>query len=136
MYNKVTKEDVSILQSALSPDRVLTGDAISPDYAHDELGGVSQMPEVLVRPLSTEEVAAVMRLAYEREIPVTVRGSGTGLVGAAVPVKGGILMETTGMNKILSLDRDRMREAKLLFSGLSESEINALYRRVSSGNAN
>ena len=108
MYNKVTKEDVSILQSALSPDRVLTGDAISPDYAHDELGGVSQMPEVLVRPLSTEEVAAVMRLAYEREIPVTVRGSGTGLVGAAVPVKGGILMETTGMNKILSLDRDRM----------------------------
>lgn len=35
-----------------------------------------------------------------------------------------------------TLDRDRMREAKLLFSGLSESEINALYRRVSSGNAN
>ena len=108
MYNKVTKEDICRLESALSPDRVLTGDAISPDYAHDELGGVSQMPEVLVRPLSTEEIAAVMRLAYEREIPVTVRGSGTGLVGAAVPVKGGILMETTGMNKILSLDRDRM----------------------------
>ena len=108
MYNKVTKDDISRLQSALSPERVLTGDAISPDYAHDELGGVSQMPEVLVRPLSTEEIAAVMRLAYEREIPVTVRGSGTGLVGAAVPVKGGILMETTGMNKILSLDRDRM----------------------------
>ncbi|MBO5652876.1 MAG: FAD-binding oxidoreductase [Clostridia bacterium] len=108
MYNKVIKEDIARLQDALSPDRVLTGEAISPDYAHDELGGISQMPEVLVRPLSTEEIAAVMRLAYEREIPVTVRGSGTGLVGAAVPVKGGILMETTGMNKILSLDRDRM----------------------------
>ena len=45
-----------------------------------------------------------MKHAYERNIPVTVRGSGTGLVGAAVAVCGGILLETTKMNKILSLD--------------------------------
>ena len=42
-----------------------------------------------------------MKLAWEKCIPVTVRGSGTGLVGSAVPVCGGILMETTKMNKIL-----------------------------------
>ena len=106
-YNKMEEKDFSALRAALSPERVLTGEAISPDYAHDELGGIEKMPEALVRPLCTEEIAAVMRLAYERRIPVTVRGSGTGLVGAAVPVRGGILMETTGMNKILSLDRDR-----------------------------
>ena len=49
-----------------------------------------------------------MKLAWNRCIPVTVRGSGTGLVGSAVAVEGGILMETTAMNKILELDRDNL----------------------------
>ena len=108
MYNKVTAEDISKLQSILGEANVLCGEAINPDYAHDELGGVSQMPEVLVRVRSTEEVSAVMRHAYARTIPVTVRGSGTGLVGGAVPIHGGILLETAKMNKILSLDRNNL----------------------------
>ncbi len=108
MYSKVTVADIAALQAIVRPDDVLTGGAISPDYAHDELGGISQMPEVLVRVRSTEEVSAVMKLAYDRNIPVTVRGSGTGLVGAAVPIHGGILLETTKMNKILALDSDNL----------------------------
>ena len=108
MYNKITLEDISALQNIVGTDSVLHGDAINPDYAHDELGGIERMPEALVRVHSTEEVSAVMALAWNRNIPVTVRGSGTGLVGAAVPVEGGILLETTKMNKILSLDKDTL----------------------------
>lgn len=108
MYNKVTEADLSVLRTIVGADRVLYGDAISPDYSHDELGGISRMPEVLVRVLSTEEVSSVMKYAYAHDIPVTVRGSGTGLVGSAVPVEGGILMETTQMNKILELDEDNL----------------------------
>ncbi len=108
MYNQVTKEDINVLAGIVGEAHVLTGDAISPDYAHDELGGIEKMPEVLVRVHTTQEVSAIMRHAYERSIPVTVRGSGTGLVGAAVPIHGGILLETTQMNKILELDRDTL----------------------------
>ena len=108
MYNKVTEADLSVLRTIVGEERVLFGDAISPDYSHDELGGISRMPEVLVRVLSTEEVSSVMKYAYAHDIPVTVRGSGTGLVGSAVPVEGGILMETTQMNKILELDEDNL----------------------------
>lgn len=104
MYQKVTAEDIAALQQIVGESEVFFGDAINEDYSHDELGGISQMPEVLVRVHSTEEVSAIMKLAYERNIPVTVRGSGTGLVGAAVPIHGGILLETTKMNKILKLD--------------------------------
>ena len=104
MYQKVTAEDIAALQQIVGESEVFFGDAINEDYSHDELGGISQMPEVLVRVHSTEEVSAIMKLAYERNIPVTVRGSGTGLVGAAVPIHGGILLETTRMNKILKLD--------------------------------
>ena len=108
MYNKVNEQDISILKSIVGEADVIFGDAINPDYAHDELGGISRMPEVLVRVQTTEQISAIMRHAYERTIPVTVRGSGTGLVGAAVPIEGGILLETTKMNKILALDSDNL----------------------------
>lgn len=108
MYNRVTQEDIAALQAICGEANVVFGPAINPDYAHDELGGISVMPEVLVRVSSTQEVSAVMALAWERTIPVTVRGSGTGLVGAAVALHGGILLETTRMNRILALDANNL----------------------------
>ena len=108
MYNKVTAADIAALQTILGEADVLFGEAINPDYAHDELGGISCMPEVLVRVHNTQEVSAIMEYAWEHTIPVTVRGSGTGLVGAAVPIHGGILLETARMNKILALDSNNL----------------------------
>ena len=108
MYHPVTAAEIAALQAICGESNVLLGDAINPEYAHDELGDVRSMPEVVVRVSSTEEVSAIMKLAWEKTIPVTVRGSGTGLVGAAVPIHGGILLETTKMNKILALDPNNL----------------------------
>ena len=108
MYKQVTAEDIAYLQSILPAERVLTGDKIAEDYSHDELGDVRRMPDVLLKVLSTEEVSAVMRYANGQRIPVVVRGSGTGLVGAAVALEGGIMLETTGMNRILELDEENL----------------------------
>ena len=104
MYNQVTSEDILALKEMTDAARVLAGPEISEDYSHDELGSVRRMPEVLVRVQSTEEISAVMAYAHRRSIPVVVRGSGTGLVGAAVALHGGIMLETLGMNRILELD--------------------------------
>lgn len=108
MYNKVTAEDIKTLKNIVGDEYVTVSGDISADYGHDELGGIEHMPEVLVKVCSTEEVSGVMKLAWERNIPVTVRGSGTGLVGAAVPAFGGILLETTRMNKIIELNSDTL----------------------------
>ena len=108
MYNKINENDIKALRSIVGESEVLVGEAINPDYAHDELGGIERLPDVLVRVKTTEEISEIMKLAYARTIPVTVRGSGTGLVGSAVPIEGGILIETTKMNKILALDRDTL----------------------------
>ena len=108
MYNKPTLDDVAKLIEIVGKENVLVDEEISSDYAHDELGTVTRMPDVVVRVTTTEQVSKIMSLAWEKVIPVTVRGSGTGLVGAAVPVCGGILLETTKMNKIIELDRDNM----------------------------
>ena len=108
MYNQITIKEVEALKALAGADAVLFGEEINPDYAHDELGGVSRMPDVLIKAKSTEQISAIMKYAYENNIPVTVRGSGTGLVGAAVAVMGGILLETTRMKGILELDRDNL----------------------------
>ena len=108
MYNKINEQDIAALVAIVGEADVIVGDDINADYSHDELGGIERMPDVLVRVHTTEEVSAIMKHAYERSIPVTVRGSGTGLVGAAVAIEGGILLETTKMNKIISLDPDTL----------------------------
>ena len=107
-YNKITPADIAQLQQILSPERVLTGAQILEDYAHDELAEIKVFPDVVVEPESTEEVSALMRFAYERRIPVTPRGSGTGLCGAAVPKEGGILLMTTRMNQIFEIDEENL----------------------------
>ncbi len=108
MYSRITNEDILTLREIVGCQNVICGDDISEDYGHDELGDISRMPDVLVRVNSEKEISNIMKHAYKRGIPVTVRGSGTGLVGAAVAAQGGILMETTGMNRILELDRDNL----------------------------
>ena len=108
MYNKINDSDIAVLRSIVGEGEVIVGADISPDYSHDELGGIESSPEVLVRVSTTEQISAIMKHAYARTIPVTVRGSGTGLVGSAVALCGGILIETTKMNKIIELDRENL----------------------------
>lgn len=57
-------------------------------------------PEIVVQPRSTEQVSEIMKIAYRESIPVVPRGSGTGLCGSAVPIKGGMVMAMQKMNKI------------------------------------
>ncbi|MBD7911277.1 MULTISPECIES: FAD-binding oxidoreductase [Clostridium] len=107
-YKKIDEKDIEYLKSVLGQDRVLSGDEISEDFSHDELGGISKMPEVLVEVLTTEEVSKVVKYAYENNIPVIPRGSGTGLVGASVPIHGGIMINMCKMNKILEVDEENL----------------------------
>ncbi len=67
------------------------------------------LPEYVVRPLTTEEVSRILSLAYKYEIPVTARGAGTGLAGGAVPLRGGMVLDMSGMNKILEIDVENLQ---------------------------
>ncbi len=107
-YKKLDENDLAFLRSVCSPERVAAGSAISLDYCHDELGGVKSAPEALVKVLSTEEVSRIMKYAWDNNIPVTPRGQGTGLVGAAVALHGGIMLDFSAMNHFLDLDEVNM----------------------------
>ncbi|MDD4097949.1 MAG: FAD-linked oxidase C-terminal domain-containing protein [Lentisphaeria bacterium] len=110
-YASVTPEIVSRLEAICGRNYVIYRDEerLEP-YSHDEIPGrhYRRLPEVVVRPQTTAEVSAIVKLANAERIPVTPRGAGSGLSGGAVPVFGGILVATDRMNRILELDKPNM----------------------------
>ncbi|NWF93845.1 MAG: FAD-binding protein [Syntrophaceae bacterium] len=74
-------------------------------YSYDAFM-VQAQPEVVLLPITTEEVSKIMKVASRERIPVTARGAGTNLTGGSVPTQGGIVLCFTKMNKILDIDKE------------------------------
>ena len=107
-YNKLTPELISQIKSVVK-GTVYEGGDINEDYMRDEMPIYgTHMPDLAVVVQNTEDVAAIVKICNENKIPVTPRGAGTGLVGAAVPLAGGVLIDMSKMNRILSYDLDNM----------------------------
>ncbi len=86
---------------------VSAGDDVHEDDTHDECLTVEAVrPLAVVRPTETAQVAAVLALAEELGVPVTARGSGTGLSGAATPLADGIVICFDRMDQILEIDTE------------------------------
>src|SRR5438128_10550625 len=69
---------------------------------YEQDGSIMQvLPEVVVLPESTEQVAGVVRAARRANVPIVPRGSGTGLAGGAVPAEGGVVISLARMNRVL-----------------------------------
>ena len=104
VYNQVSPELVEKFKQIV-PGKVYVGEEINQDYFHDEMPIYGEgQPEVLIDATTTEDIAAIVKLCYENNIPVIPRGAGTGLTGASVAIKGGVMINMTKMNKILEYD--------------------------------
>lgn len=87
-------------------NRLVFSPDIEQKYLSDTLGRKKGAASALVFPVSTEEVSAVARFAYENDIPLTPRGAGTNLVGSTIPHSGSIIVDFSLMNKILEIDKE------------------------------
>lgn len=76
-------------------------------YSYDATGDKS-LPDLVVKPVSAEEISKIVVLANEFSIPVIPRGSGSGFVGGSIPVCGGIVLALNRMSKIIYLDEDNL----------------------------
>lgn len=108
-YKKITGEDISFFQGVCSPERIFTGKDINDDFTHDEMPEYGKyMPEAVIEVLNTKEISSIMKYAYLNNIPVTPRGSGTGLCGGAVAIYNGIILSLAKMDKILEFDEENL----------------------------
>lgn len=101
----ITIDRNKLQEIVADPERILF-DNIPSAYLSDTLGRRKGSAQALIFPLSSQEVSGILRYAYENEIPVTPRGAGTNLVGSTVPVKGGIILDFSKMNRVLEFDTE------------------------------
>ncbi len=125
-YAAITPDIVRELTDIVGARNVVQGEEAMLPYSHDETPAdqYGHMPGVVVTPTSTEQVAAVVRLANRRLIPITPRGAGSGLSGGAIPIFGGILLSLEKMNRVLEIDWANMMI--VVEPGLVTNEINSL----------
>ena len=78
-------------------------------YECDGLTSYRNRPAIVVLPRTTEEVAGIIQVCHQQQIPFVARGSGTGLSGGALPIDGCVLIVTTLMKRILDIDLENQR---------------------------
>jgi glycolate oxidase subunit GlcD len=113
----------------LGSEQVLAGDG--PGVAHYEQDatsarGLRARADLIARPGSAAEVAAVLALCYEHEVPLIPRGGGTGLAGGAVPLGGGVLCSLERLRAIRALEPGLWRMH--VEAGLRTREVQRLAR--------
>jgi len=99
------KKLISQLEKIAAKGAVLTAKEDLNAYSYDGTTTWAHMPDVVVLPTTTEQVSQILKLANDNRIPVTPRGAGTNVSGGSIPIKGGIVLCTTRMNKILDINK-------------------------------
>jgi glycolate oxidase len=124
-YTKITSDLLNEIKAAVGATNVFTDEESLSNYAHDETEDLKYYPEVVVKPFDTAAVSALLKLCSENHIPVTPRGGGTGLSGAALPVFGGVLLSMERFKTILNIDTANL-QAMVEPGVITEEFINAV----------
>lgn len=114
------------LSRFVEPSRILAEPADLVCYSYDATR-MESMPLIVVRARSTQEVSNVMRVANNHRVSVTPRGAATGLSGGSIPLKGGIVIDMTLMDRILDIDLDNLRVT--VESGTVTNSVNVALAR-------
>ena len=96
------------LTKIVGKEAVLTGKEDLATYAYDGTTTWIHPPEVVVLPTTTAQVSEILAMANENLIPVTPRGAGTNISGGSVPIRGGIVICTTRMDRILEINKPNL----------------------------
>jgi glycolate oxidase len=92
-------------------------------YAYNgDVAQFSGLPDFVVRPVTTQQVESIVKLAAVHKIPIIPRGAGTGASGATAPTLGGIVIDFTKMNKIIELDLEN--RTVIVQPGVIQGQLN------------
>jgi glycolate oxidase len=109
VFQRVDGAFIERLRHAIGNGDVLVSQEDLEHYGHDETEDLVHPPEVVVRATSTAEVAAVVKLCSQHQIPVTPIGGRTGLSGGALCVHGGVGLSLDRMNAIERIDEQNLQ---------------------------
>ena len=102
-FNPLAETDIKALQSMVDTDRFSTGQSVLNLHAKDQSSHPRSRPEAVIWPLSAAEIADILKYANAHRIPITGWGSGSSLEGNPIPVRHGIVLDFSRMNRILEI---------------------------------
>lgn len=127
-YRKVDEEIIRRVKSLISDGkRIFTEKQDLVGYSFDASFG-TYLPELVIQPKSTQEVASIVKLAHEETIPVYPRGQSTSLSGGPLPVEGGIVLDLSRMNEKLEVIPDDL--IAIVSPGVLTADIHAAAQKV------
>jgi len=85
-------------------DRFQTGEAIRRQHGSSETHFAETLPDAVIFAQSTEDVASAVRICIDHQIPIVAFGAGTSLEGNITPVKGGITLDLSRMDRIITVN--------------------------------
>jgi len=108
-FSKLDARHLDLFRDIVGAANVLTDEEALHRYAHDETEDLHYLPEVVLKPNTTEQVSSIMQLCQQESLPVTPRGGGTGLSGGALPQWGGVVLSMERFNKIIAIDERNLQ---------------------------
>ena len=102
-------EHLSQFKKIVGDQYVFVDEEVLSNYASDETEDLHFLPDVVIKPGSTEEISQILKVCNQYKIPVTPRGAGTGLSGGALPHLGGVLLSIERLNRIIDIDERNLQ---------------------------
>jgi len=102
-FCRITEKNIGDLGSIVGPERLSTGESNLELHSRDQSQHPSRRPEVVIWPVNRDEVSGILRYAGKNKIPVTGWGAGTSLEGNPIPVRKGVVLDFSLMNRILEI---------------------------------
>lgn len=103
-FTEVNTDIISQFEKIVGSNNMLVDPEKRLEYGHDETEDYSFLPDIVLKPGTTEEVSAIMKLCYAHNLVITPRGAGTGLSGGALPIHKGVVLSMERFNKIIQID--------------------------------
>jgi len=122
-FNSLNQTHVKHLRALVAPDRFSTGESVLDLHAKDESQHPPSRPEAVIWPVDRSEVSEIVKYANDHLIPVTGWGSGSSLEGNPIPVKKGIVLDFSQMNRILNIRTEDFQadvEPGVIYQDLNE----------------
>ena len=105
----MTKAFIKALKLILSPHEIFSDADSLLNYGHDETEDLSFLPEIVLKPKDSVQVASIVKLCNTYNIPITPQGARTGLSGGALPLFGGVALSLERLNRIINIDEDNLQ---------------------------
>lgn len=124
-FKPVTQDIITQLTALVGQENLYTDQENIFKYSKDETEDLSFIPDVVLKPKTTVEIATILKFCNENHLAVTPRGGGTGLSGGALPVFGGVVLSLEKLNKIIQID-ERNLQATVEPGVITEIFMNAV----------